>query len=163
MDLNDQKEHLSLAYIRAVAARAGFHVQRPEIDKTSVDGEINCDDGVCPKIAFQAKATSRDILEAEWVVIDLPIKNYNDLRKTTAVPRFLIVLVLDVDDTQWLSQSEDDLTMRRCAYWTTLQGEPEAPNKTSIRIRLPRKNVFDVTALQDLMRKVEESLRGPSS
>ena len=38
MTLNLQMEQFSLAYIRAVAASAGYQMVRPEIDIDSVDG-----------------------------------------------------------------------------------------------------------------------------
>lgn len=38
MTVNMQMEQFSLAYIRAVAARGGYQVTRPEPDLDSVDG-----------------------------------------------------------------------------------------------------------------------------
>ena len=40
MDLNSQKERVSLAYIEAVASCAGYQVTEPKVDRDSVDGKL---------------------------------------------------------------------------------------------------------------------------
>jgi hypothetical protein len=62
MDENDRKERFSLAYISAVAAHAGFLVTEPDgPDKISIDGLIMSDEDRQPIVAFQAKATTRNV------------------------------------------------------------------------------------------------------
>ena len=39
----DQKEQLSLVYVKALAARAGFATSVPEPDRDSVDLRIQCE------------------------------------------------------------------------------------------------------------------------
>ena len=61
IDLNDRKALFSLAYVAAVAARTGYQIVEPRIDKDSVDGILMGDEGRRPRIEFQAKATARGI------------------------------------------------------------------------------------------------------
>ena len=54
------------AYIRAVAAQAGFQVTRDESD-TGLDGMLIGDTGRRPVIGFQAKSTSQEILSGGYL------------------------------------------------------------------------------------------------
>jgi hypothetical protein len=92
VDDNDRKERFSLAYISAVAAHAGYlFSERVGPDKDSVDGRIEGSEGRRPRVEFQAKATAREILRDDHLTFPLLIKNYNDLRLDSRVPRLLIV------------------------------------------------------------------------
>ena len=55
MTPNLQMEQLSLAYVRAVAAGAGYQVSIPNPDVDSVDGVLASSMGRRPRIEFQAK------------------------------------------------------------------------------------------------------------
>jgi hypothetical protein len=46
--------------------------------------------------------------------------------------------------------TEDQLIVRRCAYWQSFMGQPATKNKETIRVAVPRKNVFSVDALNQL-------------
>jgi len=59
--------------------------------------------------------------------------------------------VLPADETQWLSLSEDELILRRCAYWLSLTGRRATTNRRSIRLRIPRSNTFTVESLPDIL------------
>ncbi len=155
MTPNLTMEQLSLTYVRAVAARAGYQVIRPEPDIDSVDGILLSNAGQRPRIDFQAKATSQDVLRADALHYPLPVKNYNDLRAETISPRILVVLLMPSEDDQWISQSEEELCIRYCAYWYSLEGQPSTTNTNSITVQIPSGNVFTVDQLTGLMAKVE--------
>ena len=150
-----RKERLSAAYIKAVAARAGYDALETRLDLDSIDGLLKSTSGRRPQIDFQAKSTSINILGDEHVVFELPFRTYENLRAETVVPRILIVVVLPEDEELWLSVSEDALVLRKCGYWLSLRGAPPTDNSTSISVRLPRTQVFDVTQLSVLMQKAE--------
>ena len=58
MQENIQKEEMSLAYIHAVSAQAGFDFRaRVGRDIASEDGEIRSDEAPFAVLGFQAKAT----------------------------------------------------------------------------------------------------------
>lgn len=150
-----QMEQLSLAYIRAVAADAGYQVSRPEPDVDSVDGVLMASFGRRPRIEFQAKATTQDILRNGELHFPLPVKNYDELRAYTRTPRILIVLLMPEEKPDWLQQSNDELCLRRCAYWLCLEGWAATPNTSTVTVPIPALNVFNSQQLVGLMQKVE--------
>ena len=151
-----QMEQFSLAYIRAVASQSGYRIGSADPDWDGVDGTLLADWGRRPRIEFQAKATGQDILRDDHVSFRLDIDNYNDLRiEQTRVPRILIVLRMPRDMNRWLSQSDDELCQRYCAYWISLEGRPAVPNTSNITIHIPLGNVFNGDHLHALMNKVD--------
>jgi len=85
----------------------------------------------------------------------LPVKNYNDLRADTRTPRILIVVLIPGDSSQWLNQSHDELCLRNCGYWISLDGQQPRRNTRSVTIDIPATNIFSSEQLADLMRKAE--------
>lgn len=159
------EECLSRAYVMAVAAHAGVNVGTSYHDY-GVDGTFSkvqirqgrrFETGV--KIDYQLKATKNWRLEGEEVVYALEAKTYNDLilrnseRRTT--PLILILLCLPREDTQWMEQSEEQLVVRRCCYWTSPVGHPTA-NSNSVTIRISRRQLFTPISLTSMLDKIEK-------
>lgn len=111
-----------------------------------------------PRIEFQAKATAQNLWLHDSIAFPLSKKNYDDLRAETVVPRILVVFWMPDDETKWLSHGSDELTVRHCGYWLSLQGAPNRDDVETITVRVPRTQVFDEAQLRDLMSKAE---RGP--
>lgn len=150
-------ERFSIAYISAVAARAGFEVVEPQVDRQSVDGKIISSIGRCPTLDFQAKATTVAELRDLELPYALPVKNYRDLRKVEiTTPRILIVVSMPRNEKEWLSQTEEHLCMRKCGYWLSLYGSADIENASSITVHLPRHQIFDADQLCELMRRAEK-------
>jgi hypothetical protein len=63
----------------------------------------------------------------------------------------LVLLVLPEDEALWLSQSPEELVLRHCAYWASLVGAEPTTATSSVRIVIPRSQVFSVQAVQTLM------------
>ena len=78
-------------------------------------------------------------------------RNYDLLRDPTQTPRVLVVLDLPRDDDQWIKVTTDELILRRCAYWLSLVRAPETDNRSSVTVRIPMENVFDVKNLRLIM------------
>lgn len=162
LTLNHKKEQLSIAYIRAVAAAAGFSCTKPDVDDDSVDAILACsgaygDDTLLrsPRIELQAKAAADALLpEATSVKFPLPVKNYEDLRGITLIPRILVVMLVPDAVEDWIEQTEEMMLMRRCAYWVSLNGLPATENTSNITIDVPRGQIFNVESLQLLMERV---------
>lgn len=150
-----QMEQFSLAYVRAVAASAGYQITRPEVDDDSVDGVVMARTGNRARLEFQAKATSRDVLRPDGLHFPLPIKNYDDLSADTMVPRILIVLLMPKDNNDWLNQTEEELCLRHCGYWLSLANMPPSSNTSSVTVHIPMANIFDQAQLDDLMAKAD--------
>ena len=156
MQPNDQKEQFSLAYIHAVAARAGYQLELPSRDRASVDGEISSDEGLFPAIKFQAKSTSTELVENDSVVYDLDVKNYNDLCVTSRQSRILILVSVPEHLADWTSINGDTLCLHCTGYWHSLRGEASSSNSRTERIRFPRSQLFDPEQLSTLMRRVSD-------
>jgi Domain of unknown function (DUF4365) len=161
MSENEQKQQLSVAYVHAVAARAGFACQVINLDDDSIDIQVAARGKVhhrsvlrSPKIDVQLKATSHDLLSLNHLAFPLPIKNYDELRQEALVPRMLVVLVLPKDQNQWIEQSEEQMVSRRCAYWKSLLGQPETLNSATMTVHLPRDQCLTAEALRELMERV---------
>lgn len=152
---SDQKEQLSLVYIRALAARAGFVTSVPEVDRDSIDVQVQAGGLKRPKLDLQLKATAAlDAPQAGVVRYRLSIKNYDDLRVETRTPRLLVVFELPPDKSRWMTVSTKKLVLRRRAYWLSLQqGFPERTGQKTVTVPIPERNVLDVDALQDLMER----------
>ena len=149
-------ERFSLAYLEAVASQAGCWIAEPRIDRNSVDGILRGESSGRPcAIDFQAKATSQDIVHGDHLSFRLPINNYDDLRLTTRFPRILIVLLMPKEIDDWLNQTEEELCMRHCAYWRSIEGEPDVPNKDNVTVPIPLSKMFNGDQLTDMMNRAD--------
>lgn len=159
-DVNNLKAEFGSAYVRAVAHTAGYFVQEANrmMDADGVDltifargsrGQMRS-----PRLDVQLKTTQHG-LEDEAVTLDLPVKNYDELRAAGyQTPRILVVVVVPPTPRDWLVATEEQLALKRCGYWTSLLGRPDSTNETAVRVRLPRTARFHVEQLQALMARV---------
>ncbi len=157
---NQVKEHLALAYIYAVAARARCAWDAPKVDMDSVDVRLSFrNDGDpeaffhSPEIALQVKAHVMPEPAGAFIPYFLKRKNHHDLVKRTATPRLLVVLVLPEDSADWLTATAEQLILKRCAYWVNLYGKVPTQNATCETVQLPTAQVFEPDALSRLMRQ----------
>lgn len=149
----DRKEALCRVYVKALAARAGYATSVPEPDRDSVDLRIQAGGPRRPALDLQLKATTV-LSESRHGMLSfrLPIKNYRDLREETQTPRLLVVLELPMNEAQWMTVTDDELVLRRRAYWTSLQhGHEEVLNQDSVTVHIPETNLLGVEALRGLM------------
>lgn len=108
-----------------------------------------------PRIEFQAKASSQELLQKHHLAFPLSIKNYNDLRAEVIVPRLLIVVLMPEQQDDWLDHSEEKLCLRHCGYWLSLAGQPDTENTATVTVHLPRQQQFNSEALHTLMMRAE--------
>jgi Domain of unknown function (DUF4365) len=157
-----RQEGLSRAYVQAVAARCGMSYSCPTPDygidlslhEIVVEGARRFESGY--RLDIQAKSTTQSRVEPAAVRYDLEVAAYDTLRSARVVcPRILVVLVLPADESQWLSLSEDEMILRRCAYWLSLTGSRPTTNRRSIRLRIPRTNTFTVESLQGILARIK--------
>lgn len=154
MHLSAKKEQFSLAYVGAVAAASGYSVHKPSVDNESIDLGISARTAGAirsPRLELQIKCTSLTP-EPEYIGFDLKKKNYDDLRHTNLlVPRILVVVLVPGDVNDWIDHDERCLVLKHCGYWVSLLGLPEKANRRSVAVRLPRRQLFSPTGLQELM------------
>jgi hypothetical protein len=148
----DREEALSRAYVQAIAAGAGYVVWTADFDRDGVDVEIKAGGAMRPSLGLQLKATI-NLGSATDGVFRFPLKrrNYDLLRIPTQVPRLLIVLDLPKDEKEWLHVTAEELTLKRCAFWTSLADFPDTENTDSLTISIRNDHRFDVQSLRSLM------------
>lgn len=163
MTLDDQKEHFSYAYIRAVAVVAGVGVAEPRPDDDSVDLILSRRDigSVIrsPKLDLQVKCAAESSstvnITNTHVHYALKLKNYDDLRPANLmVPRILIVVLVPDNLGDWINQTSTELALRKCAYWHSLRGQPPTSNTSGVTVPLPLSSVFSVAALDGMMQRI---------
>lgn len=162
MHLSSQQEAFSLAYVRAVAATAGYRVQGgPQPDDDSVDMTISSRGAggtiASPKVDIQLKCQLGPPAVGNTFTYDLNVKNHEDLRhEHLQVPRILVVVVVPRQVANWLDQDDERLLMRHCGWWVSLRGEQPSENRSSVRVTIPRSQRFDVTGLDDMMGRLAQ-------
>jgi hypothetical protein len=159
---NLHQEAFSRAYVHAVAAKAGLIFTLPGADigidvcLHTVTARGRCYGPGTAQLDLQVKSTTRPIFRDGQLLYDLEVKNYDDLRVPDPLcPRMLVVVVLPAEESQWLSQSPEELTLRRCAYWLGLAGAEPTDSTTTRRVALPLTNLFAVPALQEMVSRLE--------
>ena len=111
-----------------------------------------------PAIDFQVKATGNlGAPQDGRRSYSLKRRNYDLLRVDTQTPRLLVVLDLPRDEEMWMTLTNDNLILRRRAYWLNLRGWDATSNQTSVTVHLPIINLFNAVALRELM---EQSRQG---
>lgn len=162
MDENKQKARFSEAFVRAIAAVAGFGVTKPDIDDDSIDliFEGHPDQGLwtSPRLEAQLKCTARttDTAKADTIPFPLPQKNYLDLSRDAYLPRILIVVFVPQRVHDWLEQDSTSLLLRHNALWLSLKGKPANKNTTSTTVKIPSTQQFTVKALTAIMNKIDK-------
>lgn len=150
-----QKEQFSVAYVRAVAATAGYSVYMPSVDNESVDLGISSDETGkvrSPRVELQIKCTAVASLKENSLRFAVKAKNYDDLRMPNLlVPRILVVVVVPEKPSDWSVHTEKALVLKRCGYWVSILGHPARPNSRSVTISLPRHQIFSIASLRCIM------------
>jgi hypothetical protein len=162
MDLNGQKEQFSIAYIHALVAVAGLKLDRYSIDDDSIDVLISRAGHRSPHLSLQLKCSSDIDLRPDDFSFRLKLKNYDDLRRKTMVPRILAVLHVPEDTQEWLVAGPDHVVLRHRVYWKNLLGEveikpakPEEWQEKKITLRLQRANLLTSASLILMMDNIE--------
>ena len=168
MDSSAIKEELSICYISAVSANAGiaYDIQRHDSDSTDGiikeiinlpgQGKFNAE------IRIQLKSTVSENICKQYddkISYQLKVKNYNDLCRKGTAPIILCLLVLPLDQDQWVHWSKNDLLIRGCMYWKSFEGEEPSSNKENITVVFDKSNVVNSDTLQELLEKVAREER----
>jgi hypothetical protein len=159
---NDIESELSYAYLHAIASRvgAGCKVGNRHDDNHGVDASLTAwgpfqNGGYIQEVdlKIQLKATiSQPVDNGTHLSYFLSgLNRYNDLRSDAlAIHRILIVMFLPPDAKEWLSITENELILKKCAYWVSLRGAAASANGTGETIYLPKVQIFNPDSLLDI-------------
>jgi len=160
MTLDMRKEEFSHAYVKAIAACAGFAWSKPSVDDDSVDLCLHQRGGGgtirSPRLDLQLKCkASNPPDDPNGFSHSLKIKNYDDLRESNVqVPRILVVVLVPEDVNQWIDHQEPQMALRHCGYWHSLRGLGPSENAQGQTVRISRTNQFNVASLRNMMERI---------
>lgn len=162
------EEGLNRAYVQAIASKAGVINSYPDFDYKE-DGTLSqvqiFDGKPAPtgyKISYQLKATINWKMDGNNIIYDLDAETYNHFVRRASLPRavplVLIVLCLPSNSDEWLENSEENLLLRKCCYWTSVTDMSGVltSNSYTVRLRVPRSQAFTPNSLQYLFDLVEQ-------
>ena len=155
------ESELSYAYLHAVCSKAGFSCKQGDRhdDGDGVDAEViyrgELEHPYLREIQFniQLKATTTQptIKDGSFSYFLDGVKRYNKLRANNSfIYKILVVLFLPNNPDEWLKCSEEELIMKKAAYWINLYGAPEVETTTGATIYLPKSNILTPEALKNL-------------
>jgi len=160
-NLNDSKEQFSYAYVWAVASVAGYvcgHPTRME-DNLGIDLVVRKRSKGKGKLRnaldIQVKCCAENVvtMKEKELIYDLDVGNYIELIKEDSIPQLLVLVVVPVSIEDWISQSEEELIIRKCAYYKKFDSsDKETDNKSTIRISIPRDDVFTPGFLRSFLK-----------
>lgn len=159
---NHRQEALCRAYVQAVAVQAGVATSNLSFDYgidlslRAIQQRDNRYQDARVQVDLQLRSTIRANVSSTQVSYDLDARTYEYLREPSAIYCLLVVLVLPEEETQWLSQSVEELIVRHCAYWISLAGAEPRTATSSVRIAIPRAQVFSVDAVRSIMDRLCE-------
>jgi hypothetical protein len=155
-----RQEALCRAYVQAIAAQAGVLWSKTEpdygidISLRSVEIQENRRRDAGIQIDLQLKSTTRAAITGTEVRYDLDVQTYDDLRdERSRCPRLLVLFIMPAEEARWLSQTTEELTLRQCAYWMSLTGQPPTTATSTVRIAIPLTNIFSVDELKRMMQR----------
>ncbi|MCY1060664.1 DUF4365 domain-containing protein [Nannocystis sp. SCPEA4] len=166
LSTNNIEAELSYAYLHAVAASAGVacQVSGRHHDNAGVDAQLT---GWAPfpnggyrdevDLNVQLKATvATPALVGDALSYSLRgIDRYDALRSDAkSTPRILVVLFLPSEPARWLVQTDDALSLQRCAYWVSLRGAGPSTNSSAQTVYLPKSQLFSRDGLLELMGRI---------
>ena len=97
---------------------------------------------------FQLKSAT--VYQFRDTDINLRVENYNRLTEEKDIPRVFLLFTMPDDESEWLTQSLDELCLRKCAYWVSFMGDDPSSNVSTKRVFVPRANVFDQNGLRSV-------------
>ncbi len=163
------KEAISLRYIELIAAYNGFKTNLSyhdygtdlnivEVGYRNENGKKRLSD-TGREIKIQLKATTvNSILEEQKIIkYDLDSKNFNDIikRRNSAYPLILILFILPTNRKDWLSITEEELRVKKCAYWYfPEENKVRTSNSSKKRIEINKNNLIKPDSLNEIINKL---------
>ena len=154
--LNDdeRKANLSFAWLSALASLAGYTCERgAQPDVSSVDAVVRTGRPPDGQIDVQLKSTSSPDIKSDGLHFQLRNPNYDHLRAPRRFcPIILAVLELPADSDDWYECDDEQLVLRRRAWWQSLRGYSEITGNSKVVV-LPEAQLLNPDSLHQLMNR----------
>jgi hypothetical protein len=83
------------------------------------------------------------------------VRNYKHLINTKIEPRILVVVhVPNPTSEPWIESQNGHTIFRYQAYWLSLMGQKATNNDTTVTVKVPTNNLFNVDAVKFLMERM---------
>jgi|AGTN01.1.fsa_nt_gi hypothetical protein len=156
------KEHLSIAYLRAVAAQSKIDYVFCNEDDDGVDCYLkkeiirtdNSEFSSEFKVQLKSTASSNIYRESDTEIIyNLKGKTYNDLQRHRKSQLYLFLLILPQDETDWVKCNINELVMKKCMFWYKYNEAQEnhVEDDSTKAIHIPKTNLITPTELERLL------------
>lgn len=158
------KERISIAYVSAVAAKAGVACRTTSAPEYGTDVhlvKVNQINGKYVDTGWilncQVKSTTTCEIQGNNIVYDMDADDYNKLATWEGGSCILVVCWLSNTDDEWVYVTEDELIMKRCCYWLKISDSPTL-NKSKKRVFIPRSQVFTPETIVNLLEQVRQGV-----
>lgn len=162
LPLQHRQEKLSIAYISAVAAMAGYMCQTIEQDYgTDVEIGIIEQNGIerldtGHRLSVQVKASYDYSISGSDIIYDLKVRNYNLLSMVDrGIPAILVLYCMPRNEGDWVAVDEESTILKHCGYWISLKGNSQSVNTSTVRIRIPKAQMFTESTLNVIMEQIK--------
>lgn len=162
----DRNQHQGLfgeTFVEVLASAAGLLATRPRLDVTGEDFTI-CHKGTHggrrhPKIDVQVKSWQKSEADASWREggwkYRMKVRQFNELVEDQfTLPRFLFVVIVPDDSTQYAMSEAGKLVLHHSAYWVSLShlSTVDPAHQATIALDIPTTNLLTVDSLRELVR-----------
>jgi hypothetical protein len=149
------------SFVRVLVSAAGLIAGQQDVDHTGVDFSIDFP-GVrgtarFPKIEAQVKSWSSPKGSDHAWHYTMDVEHYNNIAGADfSVRRFLFLIIVPSDVTEFAEIDETSMRLSHCGYWLSLADQPVIDPETqgSITVRVPKRNKLTVPALLALLNPV---------
>lgn len=155
-----QKEQLSVAFVHAVATRAGYTIGGWKVDKDGVDITLRSR-GLM--VDLQLKCTSSPKVTKAGYSFSLDTPTYDKLRdKERSAPGYLGLVIAPANVDDWIEHRSTEVLMACHGYWARIQDLPDAATGETKSISIDSSNILDGAAMtgmfDDALRLVKRSV-----
>jgi hypothetical protein len=143
-----QKEQLSVAFVHAIATRAGYTIGSWRVDKDGVDMTLR-DDGLL--VDLQLKCTCSPTQTNAGYTYPLDAKTYDKLRKRDrSGPGYLVLVIAPKDVEEWIRHDPKELMLACHGYWARIQDREDPAAGQTKTITLPEFQILDRHAMVEM-------------
>ena len=154
-------EQLQEGYVFSVAATAGCAAELTHRDQNGIDVTFTRPSGsTLEEAILQAQLKCSTTLQPDPSKPTFSFKfsrraHFDHLAKArSTVTAILLVMVTDPDQSRWTSGNHDSLSVRKCCYWSYLEGQVSQAEYPTVQI--PTHQVFSANALSDLLDRLQQ-------